>query len=66
MRRFGDATHTLAKLEVSQTTYDEIAALFKEAGYTHVFAKEGEDGEVMDMTGIALTAKKPEEPKAAG
>lgn len=46
-------THTYVKLPVSKAIYDEIRAKFVEAGYEHVFNKEG-DEEVMDMHGIAL------------
>ena len=44
-------SHTLATMEVSLTTFNEIKALFEEAGYDHVFL---EDGKMMDMTGIGL------------
>lgn len=44
-------SHTLATLEVSLTTFNEIKALFEEAGYDHVFL---EDGKMIDMTGVGL------------
>lgn len=47
------STHTYVKLPVSKAIYDEIRAKFVEAGYEHVFNKEG-DEEVIDMQGIAL------------
>ena len=49
-------THTYVILEVSKTTYTEIATKLKESGYDHVFHKgEGDHGEEMiDMNGIAL------------
>ena len=43
------STHTLAGMEVTVTTYNEIANKLREAGYDHVFADEG-----IDMTGIML------------
>lgn len=52
------ASHTLATLEVSLTTFNEIKALFKEAGYDHVFL---EDGRMIDMTGIGIVP--PPEPE---
>lgn len=44
-------THTIAEMEVSQQTYDEIKKKFEEAGYDHVFMPDG----TMDMTGIGIT-----------
>ena len=53
------STHTVATLEVSKATYNEIAARLREAGYDHVFLHDG----VIDMTGIGLvmlaTPKRP-------
>jgi hypothetical protein len=49
-------THTYALMEVSQATYDEIADLFRKAGYDHVFMENG----VIDMQGIGLSIKKDE------
>lgn len=45
------ASHTLATLEVSLTTFNEIKGLLENAGYDHVFL---EGGKMMDMTGIGL------------
>jgi hypothetical protein len=47
-----NVTHSYALLEVSKATYTEIATKLREAGYDHVFGREGE----MDMHGIALIA----------
>lgn len=47
------STHTFALLEVSQSTYDEIAAKLKDAGYEHVFIDEGEYI-ALDMHGIGI------------
>lgn len=44
------STHTIAELDVTASTYDEIHRLLTDAGYTHAFR----DG-VIDMTGIGLT-----------
>lgn len=44
------STHTHANLEVTLTTYDEIANKLREAGYDHVFDEDG----VIDMHGIGL------------
>jgi hypothetical protein len=43
-------TYTLAGLQVSAATYDEIAGLLMGAGYAHVFHDGG-----IDMTHILLT-----------
>lgn len=48
------ATHTVATLEVSESTYEEIAKKLREAGYGHVFLDDG----VIDMTGIGLVEEK--------
>jgi hypothetical protein len=48
--------HTYAVLEVSPEAYREIRALLEAAGYEHAFHREHE-GEVIDMHGIAITAK---------
>lgn len=47
------ATHTFAELEVSDSTWSEIAQLLREAGYGHVFV----DNKI-EMNGIALVARK--------
>jgi len=49
-------TYTYAILEVSESTYQEIRKLLDEAGYQQAF-HEHEDGEVVDMRGIALKAR---------
>lgn len=41
---------TLATLEVSHDTFDEISSLLRSAGYHHVFLPDGS----LDMSGIAL------------
>lgn len=43
-------THTVATLDVTAATYDEIARQLREAGYNHVFLDDG----TIDMTGIGL------------
>lgn len=45
-------THTYVTLEVTETTYREIAQKLREAGYHHAFNAEGE----IDMHGLALVA----------
>jgi len=50
-------THTYAILEVKPEIYDEVKRLLQAADYHHAFHKDGAD-EVIDMTGIALQAKK--------
>lgn len=50
-------THTLAHLEVSKSTYDEIAGKLREAGWDHAFL----DG-VIDMHGVGLV-KSSEDPE---
>jgi hypothetical protein len=55
-------THTYAALEVTQSTFDEIAAKLKAAGYDHAF--DDEEGAI-DMHGIGLVVeKKPFAPTA--
>lgn len=48
-------THTYVTLEVSEATWNEIAAKLREAGYDHVF---GDGGEI-DMHGLALVQPDP-------
>lgn len=50
-------THTFAILEISAAVYKEIYDKLKVAGYEHAFI-EHEDGEVIDMHGIALGKEK--------
>lgn len=51
-------TYTVVQLNVSAAAYDEIAAKLREVGYDHCFSTyvKGyrEDGEMIDMTGIAI------------
>ena len=47
------STYTFAKLEVSPSTYDEIAAKLADAGYDYAFGTD-DDVELIDMHGIAL------------
>lgn len=47
-------THTFAIMEVSQSTYDEIRAKLLEADYDHAVWEEGDDGTLLNMSGIAL------------
>lgn len=49
-------TRTNAVLEVSSTTYEEIATKLREAGYDHAFDRDGH----IDMHGIALAKEKVE------
>jgi hypothetical protein len=51
------ATYTLAALEVSTATYDEIAKLLRDAGYHHVFHDGG-----IDMTHILLVCAPERDP----
>jgi hypothetical protein len=61
-------SYTYAVLEVTQTTYDEIAKKLRDAGYGHAFetVREATVGgtlapaEIIDMHGIALRASNPE------
>lgn len=43
-------TYTVAVLEVSESTYDEIELALKAAGYEHAFMEDG----CIDMTHIAV------------
>lgn len=52
-------TYTFAELEVSESTFDEIAQKLKDAGYDHAFIDNA-----IDMHGIGLVKEKPPEPKA--
>jgi DNA-binding XRE family transcriptional regulator len=56
MRGIGHATHTLANLQVSARTYEEIAELLRKAGYDHCFLPD-EDG-MISMQGIGITRPK--------
>jgi hypothetical protein len=47
-------TYTYAIMDVSASTYNEIAKKFTEAGYDHVFHRDVDGLVVMDMKGIAL------------
>jgi signal recognition particle subunit SEC65 len=49
-------TRTAAILEVSSSTYEEIAQLLREAGYSHAFIEDRRTPaeELIDMDGIAL------------
>lgn len=49
-------THTYAVLEVPSAVYAAVRALLDAAAYQHAFHAE-DDGEVIDMHGIALRAK---------
>ena len=49
------ATHTYAVLEVPGAIYAAVRALLDRADYGHAF-HDGEDGEVINMHGIALKA----------
>lgn len=46
-------THTYAVLDVSDTTYCEIAKKLRDAGYEQAFGPNGE----IDMSGIAIAKK---------
>jgi hypothetical protein len=47
-------THTYAILEVSESTYREVAELLKSKGYGHCLKTTGTGRPVIDMHGIAL------------
>ena len=52
-------THTYAILEVSENTYNEIAAKLREAGYENQFNdRDSVCTAVIDMHGIALVKEK--------
>ncbi len=54
-------TYTYAILHVPAPVYDQIAALLKAAGYDRLFHDDrDEDGEVIDIRGIALARKQEE------
>lgn len=57
MRGIGHATHTLANLQVSARTYEEIADLLRKAGYDHAFLPD-EEG-MISMQGIGITRPTP-------
>ena len=46
-------TRTLAKLQVSKATYNEIETLLRAADYDHLFLEDG----LIDLQGIGLTAE---------
>lgn len=48
------STHTLATLEVSASSYEEIAAKLRAADYGHAF-EDDQPGAMIDMSGIGLT-----------
>ncbi len=52
-------THTYAILEVSSAVYAEIRAKLVAAGYHHALHKD-DDGEAIDMYGIALREAGPD------
>lgn len=47
-------THTVSTLELSASSYEEIAAKLRAADYAHVF-EDDQPGAMMDMTGIGIT-----------
>jgi hypothetical protein len=51
-------THTYAILEVSPETYAEVRAKLVAGGYDHALHTDPDDGEKIDMSGIALAAGK--------
>ncbi len=53
-------THTFALMEVSQSTYDEIAAKLKSVDYDHAFVDVG-GAIAFDMHGVGLVPE-PENP----
>lgn len=56
-------THTFARLEVSQRTFDEIKQRLQEAEYQHAFHFDTEEKvNTIDMQGIALVEPKPVAP----
>ena len=64
--RPGDSTvtYTYAILRISRAAYAEIRAALADAGYEHAF-HEDDDGERIDMHGIAVQAD-PEDAEAPG
>lgn len=50
------STHTYAVLEVPRAVYAAVRALLEAAEYQHAFHAK-DDGEIIDMHGIALRAK---------
>lgn len=52
-------TYTYAIVPVSQSTYDEVRKILSDAGYQHLLGDD-EDGEVIDMHGLALQVKEGE------
>lgn len=50
-------THTYAVLDVPRAVYAAVRALLDAANYAHAFHFHAEDGEVIDMHGIALRSK---------
>jgi hypothetical protein len=49
-------THTYATLQVSRSTFDEIAAKLSDAGYEPAFDVDASNEPVIDMHGIGLVA----------
>ncbi len=46
-------TYTYVEMPVTQSTYDEIAAILREAKYDNAFDKDG----TIDLHGLALVVK---------
>lgn len=52
------STHTIAGMEVSKATYDEIKSKLVAAGYHHAILQ---DEAMLDMTGIGLVVEPPKD-----
>lgn len=50
------SNYSIATLEVSETTFHEIATKLQEAGYDHAFI---EGGFIIDMHGLGLKSRDP-------
>ncbi|WP_175777473.1 hypothetical protein [Burkholderia anthina] len=50
-------THTVATLDVSAMTFQEIAGKLRAAGYGHLFMMDG----TIDLTGIGIASTLPRE-----
>lgn len=55
-----NVTHTYAILEISPAAYREIRDALSAAGYSDAIVPDTREGEVIDMHGIAIQARKEE------
>lgn len=56
------ATHTLATMEVSPETFQEVKEKLEAAQYQHAISQNPGEYETLDMTGIGLIQARPNDP----